>query len=190
MPIATVPAKRLWRRLEQALILARRISLRRLAFGLGAVAILVGLSVGAFIVFGPKPAIPAAVQAKAGITPFVPAAQEVSIDRSTVSLNEATGVLSYAARLLDGTEVRINQQPTPLTLEANPAEYDELLGSMQAYAVIESAVGPIMLARPPELSGAQAAVLHRDGVLLFAKPARDLTEQEWRKVFNSLKSLE
>jgi CxxC motif-containing protein (DUF1111 family) len=45
------------------------------------------------------------------------------------------------------------------------------------------------LTHPKELSGGQSAVANKAGTLIFAKPSVNLTNDEWKDFFESLRIL-
>jgi hypothetical protein len=79
----------------------------------------------------------------------------------------------------------LSEQPTPDSFTDVPQVYDKVVDSMQEYQKFDVDVGTVHLTRPPSLNGKQAAVLNTKGTLLFAKPDKDLSEDQWRRFFNS-----
>lgn len=68
--------------------------------------------------------------------------------------------------------------------------YDKLVGTMNQYDEAQTKIGKIALVRPATLNGQQTIVLSTyngtSGVLLFAKPDKDLTKDQWIQLFNNL----
>jgi hypothetical protein len=82
--------------------------------------------------------------------------------------------------------ITISEQSSPPQFSEVPDSYAKLLQSLNQYAVYESANGTFYLTKPTELKGGQAAVMNAKGVLLFAKPTQDLSDKQWKQLFNDL----
>jgi len=65
-------------------------------------------------------------------------------------------------------------------------DYDKVVTSMNGYGKFDCDSGTVHLTRPKDLAGKQAAVMNAKGTLMFVKPASDLSEDQWRKLFNGL----
>lgn len=91
------------------------------------------------------------------------------------------GVVNFIVKRND-TEVTIAEQAYPEILV-----FDKFVGALQQYDEAGTSLGKVYLTHPKELKGGQTAVLNsNNSTLLFAKPNRDLTKEEWQEIFNSL----
>ena len=111
---------------------------------------------------------------------------QLAVDPESIVYNPKAAVLSFTARLADNKLLNINQQATPQSFVDIPQAYDKLISSLQPYASFESLNGRVSLTHPKELKGSQSAVLNAKGTLLFARSNAELTENQWKQVFNSL----
>ncbi len=149
---------------------------------------LTGLGVS---LLAPKEEIPRAVKAqlsfplyypKGDLTPF-------KVDPNSIKVipnpqDSSQKVLSLLLVSKDN-KVTISEQVTP-DLVSEQVGLDKLASLMQAYKEIITSVGRVELTRPKELKGAQTAVADPNfTTLIFARPDNDLSEDEWRRIFNS-----
>lgn len=111
---------------------------------------------------------------------------QLAVDSKSIVYNPKAAVLSFTAKLADNKLLNINQQATPQSFVDIPQAYDKLISSLQPYASFESLNGRVSLTHPKELQGSQSAVLNAKGTLLFARSNAELTENQWKQVFNSL----
>ena len=164
-----------------------RLSPRLTSVGLVIVGVIViaGLSVWQNAT---KPVLPDAVARQLSFGVYFPTTklQDVSIDKRTISYQTSGGRLSYRAQLADGTTIDVNQQATPESFIDIPQTYEKLVTSLQPYSNFESINGRVSLTRPAELKGSQSAVMNAKGTLLFARPSKSLTNDQWRQLFNGL----
>jgi hypothetical protein len=97
-------------------------------------------------------------------------------------------VLGFASTQ-SGTSVSINEQATPDIFSEVPQYFPSLLDKLNRYASFDTANGTVYLTKPKELKGGQQAVLNSNGTLLFAHPNHPLTNDQWRRFFNTMQSV-
>lgn len=132
--------------------------------------------------------LPPAVASKVTFPVFMPDGEATATyDQTTVSYQADADVLSYTAKLAGGEELYINQQPTPESFIDIPQAYDKLIASLQPYSTFDTANGRVSLTKPKELNGKQSAVMNAKGTLMFIRSETDLSDSQWRQVFNNLK---
>lgn len=91
----------------------------------------------------------------------------------------------FSYELFKGSEkITITQQIYPDILI-----YDKLTNSIKPYAEVNTINGTVTLGRPEGAKGRQVAVARPKNLLIFAYSSRDLSNGEWRSVFNSLESI-
>jgi hypothetical protein len=132
--------------------------------------------------------LPASISKHVKFGVFYPDVHSYLVDKSTISYNSNTQVLSYSTSVAN-KKVVINQQAEPDVFQDAGQEvnlYQKLLDKMRQYQEMGTDAGTVTLTRPEELKGAQAAVMDQKGTLLFAQPAGDLTADQWKSFFNSL----
>ena len=110
-----------------------------------------------------------------------------TVERPSINFQADADLLSYTATLMSGAKIFVNQQPTPESFIDIPQAYDKLLGSLQPYANFESLNGKVTLTKPKELQGEQSAVMNTKGTLMFIRSDTEISQDDWRKLFNNLK---
>lgn len=143
--------------------------------GFGLLAILV-------LLIGPKPPIPSEIRRQLTSSPLLPSGRDIEVDPGSAKYDFKLKLLTINVNAFGHTIV-LSEQATPDTLTDIPEFYEKLTLGMGEYKRFDAPVGTIHLTHPKDLGGKQAAVLNSGGTLLFAKPDRDLTEEEWRKLF-------
>lgn len=145
----------------------------------------IGLLVIIVMLLGPKPPVPAEIKRAVTSTLLVPKARDVVVNRESMKYDSQLNLLTYSA-IAYGVKTVVSQQPTPESFIDIPQVYDKVVASMNEYKKFDSDSGTVHLTRPKDLGGKQAAVMNTKGTLMFVKPERDLSEDQWRKLFNNL----
>ena len=162
---------------------------KRLIVFCGAV-IVVGAIVVAVILIAPKPPIPGDIKKQVTSTIIVPNTSDGStVDRSKVTYDASLKLLVFPVQV-DNIRVVISEQPTPESFTDIPAVYDKVIDSSNEYTKFDVSIGTVNLTRPSDLKGKQAAIMNTKGTLMFAKPDSDLTDDQWRKFFNTMTTVE
>jgi hypothetical protein len=143
-----------------------------------------GLIVVTVMILLPKPPIPGIIKSQLTSTLVLPSAKQATIDRNSAKYDSSLKVLSFNATVA-GHKVVMAEQPTPDQFIDIPQAYDKVVENMNAYAQFDSALGTVHLTKPTQLHGGQTAVINAKGTLLFAKPSSNLTDDQWRRFFNS-----
>jgi hypothetical protein len=84
-----------------------------------------------------------------------------------------------------GTALTISEQATPEVFNDVPDYYPALISKLNKYASLDTANGTAYLTKPTELNG-QQAVLNNAGTLIFVHPSKNLSNGDWRRLFNGL----
>lgn len=109
------------------------------------------------------------------------------LDKSSFKYAATDQVLSYIVSTPSPVvNISITEQPTPSEFIDIPDAYTKLVNSFNTFLTFDTPVGTVNVGHPTQLKGNQAAVLNGEGDLLFAHPDHDLTEMQWRQLFNSL----
>lgn len=164
----------------------------KLSLGIG---IFLGISIvllWLFIALKPKPFIRAGVKKNIPFTVLVPSDESlITLDKTSVKYDSTTKLLTYSGLInTNGAKLIFSQQPTPESFVDIPQAYEKLITSINQYSAFDSVQGKVYLTKPTELKGGTSAVMNTKGVLMFIKPTKDITEDEWKKLFNSLKIVE
>jgi hypothetical protein len=136
----------------------------------------------------PEPVVPSNIQKAVTSTIFLPNSPSTVTKRETVKYDSKTKLLSYEA-IAFGVNSVVSEQPTPESFTDIPQVYDKFIDNLQQYKSFDTANGKVFLTRPKELKGGQTAVMNSKGTLMFIKPERALSEDQWRQLFKSLKVL-
>ena len=170
--------------------LGRRLAIspRAASIALVVFALVIAGGIGVWRATASRQSLPSAVAQQLSFGVYFPTTPTnlATIDKRTISYQAMTGLLSYTARLQDGTTINVNQQATPTSFVDIPQAYDKLLSSLQPYTSFDSVNGKVSLTHPKELKGDQSAVMNARGTLLFARPSKPLTDTQWRQLFNGL----
>ena len=135
--------------------------------------------------------IPGAIQNQLNFTVFWPnKSSPVQGDKSTIKYNAPEKLLTFIAHKSDGNYITFSEQPTPESFIDVPQSYDKLIESMLQYKAFDSPDGKVYLTHPKTLNGGQTAVMNARGVLIFAKPDKDISDDAWARIFNNLKLLD
>jgi hypothetical protein len=145
----------------------------------------IGVIVIVVMLLAPKPPIPGQVKSQFTSTLFVPQTSNAKIQRSTVKYDSNLKLLSFTAQVY-GIPTVISEQPTPEQFTDIPQVYDKVLSNMHEFTDFDTDVGTVHITRPTDLGGKEAAVLNSKGTLFFAKPARDLSDDQWRQLFRNV----
>lgn len=133
------------------------------------------------------PEIPKDVLSKVNFLIYIPDSKASwQIGTHKPSFDEDSGTLTLEAKS-GSTVVTLNEQTLPDALKDIPEQYLRILATLHEYSEIKTNLGTITLTKPEELKGGQTAVGNLNGTLLFAKPNRDLSDQEWLDFFKSMK---
>lgn len=150
--------------------------------------VLGGIS-GGIILFGNanKP-LPKELIEKLEFVVYVPTGN-YSLDQKDIRYDENSKVLSMNIKSKEGFGINLNQQATPETFLDIPDYYPKLLEKLNEYSRVQTSMDTVHLTKPTELKGKQSAVVNYKGTLIFAQPERELSDDDWRKFFNSLEEV-
>lgn len=118
-----------------------------------------------------------------------PSSKTAQISYDSYQFDQANKVLSFKAEAY-GANIVFSQQPAPDSLSSGDQVYYPALG-IRPYAQFQSKLGPVALTRfwksnNLEPSG-QTAVMAVEGILLLAHPDKDLSNDQWKQLFDALK---
>jgi hypothetical protein len=140
------------------------------------------------LLLAPKNPLPGTIRKQANFVILAPVSGPAAVDRESAKYDTSLKLLSYNVAL-DGVQVVVSQQPTPESFSDIPQVYDKVLSNMNEYLKFDVIVGTVHVTRPKDLAGKQAAVMNTKGTLFFAKPDKDLSEEQWRRFFKGIDTL-
>jgi hypothetical protein len=157
-----------------------------LVWGIGG-ALCVGLIIaGVLLAFRPQVPIPAETLKQLKFSLLYPPSNDgYVVDQTTINYNRDAGALIFHAKKAND-EFVFSEQPTPDSINDIPEYYAKMTEKLNSYSDFESLNGKVSLTRPKELNGKQTAVFNGKGTLMFVRPSRDLSKDEWRTFFNTL----
>lgn len=134
----------------------------------------------------PKPPIPKTIQSQLDFTPYlVKPGAAITVDKGTYKYDPSQKGLSFVATGKDFGKLTISEQPTPQQFIDIPEVYSKLVDKLNRYSVFDNDMGTVYLTRPDDQHTGQTAVINSKGVLMFVRSAKNLSDDQWRKLFGS-----
>jgi len=153
-----------------------------------AVAIAILFSLWLFLIHPDIP-VPASIRQKAAFEIIYPSGKTARADSSSFNYQQSQQSLSFTVRAFD-SDIIFTEQPAPENAGTGEGVYYPALG-LHPYAQFQSKLGPVALARFYESKTlkprGQSAVLISRGTLLIAHTDRNLSNNQWKQLFESLK---
>lgn len=140
---------------------------------------------GGYLLLHNSSPIPAPIAKQLTFSAVLPKQKELvnaQVDPSSYKYDSSNKLLTFVVNA-PGYSVVMSEQAYPEVLI-----YDKLVNGLNPYDEVDTKQGKVTLTRPNNLNGGQAAVANPQGLLIFAKPSRDLNKDEWQRFFNSLAS--
>jgi hypothetical protein len=133
--------------------------------------------------------VPDAIKREAVFRIWVPqdATPGVVLRQGSVKYDPSDGALSYILTL-DGVLVTMSEQAAPDSF-SDPGVYDFKLQQAREFESITTAMGDVALTKPVELNGRVVAMVWGGDVLAFANPDTPLSDAQWKRLFDSLVSV-
>lgn len=147
---------------------------------------------GAFITYigtRPQHVVPTDIQQRLSFSPFVISPSSHIGRAADYKLNKTeTGVQTLVYRLtVSDADVTVTQSVQPSQFVDIPNYKDQFLSNVfNQYATVQTANGVIYLGRADKLRNHQFGVMLEKGLLIFLNPTKELSDQTWRSIGNSL----
>jgi hypothetical protein len=119
-----------------------------------------------FVIFYPKPS------------------QQTGIEEKTFKYSSSLGQVSFIVNFA-GQQITFAEQSSPDSFSVDPSFYSAFIQKLNGYATFDSIDGRVDLTQPTEVN-AQTAIMNAKGTLLFAKASGNISENNWRLLFNSV----
>lgn len=166
-----------------------RISLsKRFLMVAGTVLLLGSGSAFLYLKLGHANPLPANIKPKVSYKVVFPA-DTSQIDASTYNYQEDKQILSFAVHTGQNSVI-FTEQPAPQNLGSDTQAYYPALG-VHPYAQFKTGLGQVALAKfwqSGNLKPAgQSAIMAARGTLLIAHADNELTNQQWKNLFDSMK---
>ena len=149
---------------------------------IGGVAVL-GLITIVILLVAPKNPIPGPIKKQLTSTLLVPRGGGAVVDRASVNYDRNQKLLIFNVAYV-GIKLVVSQQPTPDQFVDIPDVYTKLIDGLNNYSSFDSSIGTVHLTKPTQAHGGQWGVLNTKGTLMFVKPDKNLTDDQWRTFFN------
>ncbi|MFI5240738.1 MAG: hypothetical protein ACHQUB_03460 [Candidatus Saccharimonadia bacterium] len=131
--------------------------------------------------------IPPSIRRNVSFGIFYPKSSNYHCQRSSFAYDPQAKIVTYVC---SNASLRLNlnitEQASPDGFVDAPQAFETLINKLQNYASFDSVVGKVYLTHPVELNGGQTAVMDGEGTLVFIRPTNAISEDNWRKLFNSL----
>lgn len=151
-----------------------------------AASVILVAGVALVLLLGPKPVISRTIIKQAGFGVWYPA-KPYEVRKSTLKVTKSgQDMLASFDAANGGTTLSFTEQATPESFTDVPQVYDKLIEKLRGYSTFDSVNGKVDLTMPEELKGVQTAVMNSRGTLIFVRPSKALSANDWRQVFNSL----
>lgn len=159
------------------------------ALVVGAVVLSGAIGFGIYLIKGKRNPLPASIKARVNFQVAYPAVHQAPIDASTYQYQSDQHVLSFKANFA-GANLVFSEQPAPKNLGSDTEAYYPALG-IHPYAQFKTSLGLVALTKFWEsgtlLPTGQSAILASHDTMILAHSDHDLTNQQWKSLFESLK---
>ncbi|HXR50370.1 MAG TPA: hypothetical protein VN778_05080 [Verrucomicrobiae bacterium] len=149
------------------------------------------LSIFLTIHFWPKAPspVPSHIQQQAGFVIIYPDPRSYSYKNAGWNYTLKDGSVSFTVKK-DGYSVAFNEQQTPLEYQNDVASYNRFIGSLRPSANFNVPLGTVSITNFVTAGDYQVVgktgILNSQNTLLLAHPDTDLTDNQWRDLFESL----
>jgi hypothetical protein len=140
-------------------------------------------TIGLFVFVRKPPVIPHNIQKQVNFAIFYPqVSSQASIQKTTFKYDPSLKQLSFIVNF-SGRQITFAEQSSPDSFADDPNFYPKFIEKLNGYATFDSVDGRVDLTRPKEVKS-QAAVMNSKGTLMFAKSNGDISEDNWKQLFN------
>lgn len=147
--------------------------------------IIIAIAVGIIWYINASAVVPQSIRKQANFAIFYPQpGQQITIQKSTFKYDKSLGQVSYIVNF-DSRQLTFAEQSSPDSFSADPTFYPAFIQKLDGYATFSSVNGRVDLTRPAQVQ-AETGVMNAKGTLLFAKSSGDLSENNWKLLFNAL----
>jgi len=157
-----------------------------------AFAVFIGLSVSVIlglILYPSKPPIPGPIKRQVTSTILIPRGSGYLVDRESAKYADKDKLLTFKITKNDQPVATITEQPTPDTFVDIPEFSAKFFQQAGEYKTFDSAVGTVHLLHPGK-GIKDAAAMNAKGTLMFVNPSVDMGEDDWRRLFQTIVSIQ
>ena len=114
---------------------------------------------------------------------------KVKIDKETFKYDPQAGLMSYVAYTPSNVKLIVSEQAAPDNWTSGNPAYNTLLKSLPGVKSFKTASGTASLTHPTQAGQDQFGFMNANGTMLIIRPSKELPDQEWQKIFNSLEAV-
>jgi hypothetical protein len=131
------------------------------------------------------PVIPTAIQKQVNFVIFYPQPNnQITLEKSTIKYDKSIAQISYIVNFAN-QHITFSEQASPDSFAADPTFYSNFVQKLNGYATFDSLNGTVNLTLPTEIK-TETGVMNAKGTLVFVKSSGNLSENNWKLLFNSL----
>lgn len=145
------------------------------------------VTAGLFLILKPNQPIPQPIQKQLDFIPYIAKGQDITPDKNSYKYDSSQKGLSFTVSSAQYGKLTFSEQSTPQQFIDIPDLYTKLVDKLNRYSVFNNQLGTVYLTKPSDQKNGQTAVLNSSGVLLFARSEKDLTDSQWRKIFETVR---
>ena len=136
-----------------------------------------------------KPVIPTAIKNQVVTTIFLPNGALYSVDSTSVKYVAAEKLLIFKITSHGRSIAAVAEQPTPEKIVDIQEFSSKFFQQAGEYKTFESNYGTVHLLHPGK-SGYNAAAMNARGTLMFINPSIKMSEDDWRRLFQSIVAIQ
>ena len=108
-------------------------------------------------------------------------------DYRVTKTENSMDILSYTIHTITGSTIRLSEYPQPQEFTDIPEYKDRFLTNVaQQYSTVATSGGTIYLGRLARQNNEQLGVMLEKGLIIFMKPDKDVTAEQWRALGDQL----
>lgn len=127
--------------------------------------------------------LPKDIKKQVNFVVFYPTGSQAVIEKSSFKYDSSLKLLSFDTNFA-GKQITFAEQGTPDSFVDDSNFYPKFIDSLNGYATFSSIQGQVDLTVPKEFNN-QTGVMNAKGTLLFAKSSGNISEDNWKQLFNS-----
>ena len=137
------------------------------------------------IFFNRQVIVPSSISQQANFVIFYPQpSQQVTVQIKTFKYDPTNKQVSFIVSF-SGRNITFAEQGSPDSFADDPNFYSQFITKLNGYTTFGSVNGTVDLTRPSEVKN-ETAVMNAKGTLLFANSNGDISEDNWKSLFNVL----
>lgn len=155
-----------------------------------AIFMVLGLFFALLLILNPsKPPIPGPIKRQVSSTILVPKGSGFQVDRDSAKYTPKDKLLTFKITRNEQSVATITEQPTPDTFTDIPEFSAKFFQQAGEYKTFDSVNGTVHLLHPNK-GVKDAAAMNAKGTLMFVNPSVSFTEDDWRKLFQSIVAIQ